>query len=120
VQAYVDGENELLVLGFRPDGTHDPSWGTNGIGRYEDRLGTTDIRCGRLAERPDGEVFLLMSKLALLTSEGAVDESFGDHGIVAPPAAEALLLQPRRRVIVAGGVQSPRQHRGVAVVRYRY
>jgi uncharacterized delta-60 repeat protein len=111
-------EDSMFVAAYNADGSLDRSWGTDGVGRYEARVGMHDVSCAALAERTDGKVFLLGNDLALLDRNGAFDASFGDQGVVQARTADALLLQPRNRVLVAGGVDLPEQKRGIAIFRY--
>jgi hypothetical protein len=104
------------VVGFRDDGTPDPGWGTNGVA-----IPTRGFECGKLALRPDGEVFFLATrKLVLLRADGTLDMRFGVGGAIHTRTGDLMRLEPGRRVVVAGGVDLPGQHRGVAVFRYRY
>ncbi|MBI1814217.1 MAG: hypothetical protein HYR72_04515 [Deltaproteobacteria bacterium] len=112
---HADGA-DFAVSRYNPDGSLDPTFGTGGIV-------TTPIGAGytygsALARQSDGKVIVAgasfdpnfessMLALARYTTDGSLDTTFGDGGIVTTSitgmdAASALVLQPDGKLVVVG------------------
>lgn len=101
-----------------PDGKVDPSFGTGGVVKVAKPTG----EAWGLALQPDGRIVLgggaddggtVVYAAARLTPDGALDDGFGDHGIVRTPIGQkafgdAVALRPDGRILVAGSAFTDR------------
>ena len=99
------GDTSLLVLRLNPDGSPDSGFGsgeatTLNIGMWGS--------AGALALQPDGKILvsgaLDSQVLVRFQPTGALDPTFGDHGIVRRTSVvpHAVLLQPDGKVVLVG------------------
>ncbi len=116
--------NQLIVVRVHPDGSPDPTFGTNGIA-----FGPSDWSgpwpyspSPRMAVQPDGKVVLAGAytpggncrgwRLVRLTTNGALDPTFGFDGvIVTDPGgcgdAAGIVVQSNGQIVYAGDYLQP-------------
>jgi uncharacterized delta-60 repeat protein len=120
-------KTEFGIVRYRPDGTPDPAFGTDGIVRT-DVLGGGD-QANAVAVQPDGKIVVagfatrngIDGDLALVryNPDGTLDATFGTGGVVTSDLgtsaddARAVVIQPDGRIVVAGTADED-----VALARY--
>jgi uncharacterized delta-60 repeat protein len=132
--AFGPGNSELLVMRLNgADGSPDLSFGTAGITRTP--VGSSDDIANAMVLQPDGRVVVAGSMiaangrnfvLARYTSNGVLDPSFGNGGLVtttigpSDAIAFALSLMPWGRLVAAGSARIDTSTSGtdLAVVAY--
>jgi uncharacterized delta-60 repeat protein len=99
------------VIRYLPDGSPDPSFGTNGVVTDDGHF------AGALAVDSRNRILIAGDVLTRYRSTGEVDASFGG-GAVALPGMEAfaMAIDSRGRIVVAG--RTPGDHGEMAVARY--
>lgn len=119
----VQGNSDAVVVRFLPDGSMDPSFGSQGVVVLNLR---TDFDTGNgLALQDDGALLvagsygpqqILTPFLARLRADGTRDRRFGRKGVVTPAGSGAwhdVTVQPDGRIVTAGDLQAD-----LAVARY--
>lgn len=109
------GIDVITIARFNPDGEPDPGFGT--IGRVLTPLGPEgkNDQVKGLAIQPDGKILVVGSDgkdaaLLRFTSDGRLDETFGDGGVVIQnfdgifASGQGVALQPDCKIVVAGFV----------------
>jgi uncharacterized delta-60 repeat protein len=105
------GDKQFAAIRLNPDGSPDSSFGTAGV----TTLGPPGVAWG-MAVKPDGKILLGGEQdaagsetfmAAQLLPSGAVDQSFGDDGVLEQPIgskslATVVALQPDGRAVIAG------------------
>lgn len=112
----------VIVARLGADGSLDRSFGTDGFAQTS--IGTTD-EMSSLCFQPDGKILVAGSNdqypgfmLVRYTSNGALDETFGDGGISivgSTGSASNVLMQPDGKIVEAG---SNAPDNGFKVARY--
>ncbi len=103
-------KDEFLLIRLQSNGLLDASFGTGGI-TFNSVSGGND-RINSLLIQSDGKILAGGgSFVARYTSDGALDQTFGQNGVVtAPHSVRQLLLRPDDRFLAVGG--------GVSVSRF--
>ena len=131
-----DSVTELSVLRLEPDGTPDPTFGTEGTATVSvTGLTSSNGMPGRdigsaIALQPDGRIvvagsatatgFNLKFAVARLLSDGALDTDFTDTGAMTidffafTDVAESVAVTTDGKIVVSGQVQNPGEVYGVA------
>jgi uncharacterized delta-60 repeat protein len=124
---HVPSGADLAVAGMSADGFADPTFGDNGIARFD--LGGADNPAD-VAVQPDGRVVVLVTsstaegsraRLARFLPNGRLDRSFGIGGVASvasPMSANAMALAPDGTVLVTGQSWNG-MDTDLVVVRYR-
>jgi uncharacterized delta-60 repeat protein len=123
---------DFAVARYNPDGSPDSSFGLAGIATV-DFFGSNDRATG-VAVQPDGKIVVggdvfntntgnTDFGLARLNADGSVDNSFDLDGKVTTDLslndlANALILQPDARIVLAGSVLDSQFTKDFALVRY--
>lgn len=132
--ASVLGGDSIAVTRHLPDGTLDPSFGTGGVVSPL----AFDGNVHQLALQPDGTLLAVGHSpssadpagvnhfsVARYLADGSPDPSFGDGGSVRTAfgeedfaGADAVVVQPDGRTVVAGWTFGPGDYSRFAIVRY--
>ena len=116
---YLSAPGEYVVSRHLQDGSLDPSFGINGLARFQPRV----FWPVRIAVQPNGRVLLAGSLLgpndtgmmaaALLTSDGHIDTAFGSNGFASASfkatdleLARGLGVQSDGKILLAGSAQT--------------
>ncbi|HEY6149058.1 MAG TPA: delta-60 repeat domain-containing protein, partial [Gaiellaceae bacterium] len=125
------GSATLALARFKPNGGLDPTFGSGGKATTS-LAGSFDAAVYALALQPEGKIvaagidFLTQFEsdfvVARYNANGSLDKTFGGSGFVTTDfdrldAAHAVVIQPDRTIVVAGGSIGPG---GPAVVLARY
>jgi uncharacterized delta-60 repeat protein len=121
--AYVDDNNDLVVIRLNADGTPDPSFGDGGL--LEVDSGGWD-RAQAIALQPDGKLLIVATlgaavDLIRIEPDGSLDPSFGTQGMVptGQTSSGGLALQPDGKILVAGSnTVDPIRQSDAAVARF--
>lgn len=113
------GNTDMLVMRLNTDGSPDATFGSGGITRTA--VGTGEDIANAMVLQPDGRIVIAGSSvasdgrrdfaLARYMSNGTLDPSFGNGGLVTTPVgpgddiAYALTLMPWGRLIAAGSAR---------------
>ena len=115
VGGYAGGD--LFVMRFLPDGAVDASFGTNGVFMYKGSASGSSGNGRGLALQPDGKIIAVgqagtahshASVVLRLTSNGALDSTFGSNGVASVASGGLLLTAAIQTIgttnyILAGG-----------------
>jgi len=124
---------DIVLARFHPDGSPDPTFGTNGMNLTETPGMTTFIFSATLL--PDGKILLAGSSspvstmntgccfLARFSSEGILDSSFGVNGFVFDWITNnseiyAISLQSDGKIVAAGSSQNAALLPVATIIRY--
>ena len=121
--AFVDDNNDLVVIRLNGDGTPDPGFGDGGV--LEVDSGGWD-RAEAIALQPDGKLLLVATlgaavDLIRIEPDGSLDPGFATQGMVATgqTSSAALALQPDGKILVAGSDSvDPIRQSDAAVTRF--
>lgn len=123
-----DGDNDLVVLRLRSDGTPDRSFGVGGYVQHD--TGTSE-HPDAITVQPDGKILVAGRTGAFhsadrpggvlrLLPDGAIDSSFADGGVLTTDQAyiTGLVLLPDGRFVVAGVEGDPVRQDDISLARY--
>jgi uncharacterized delta-60 repeat protein len=103
---FADGRNFALAR-YNPDGSLDGSFGVGGKVETQDPAAAG---AWSVALQPDGKLIVAGGIVARYNSNGSLDPSFGSNGKVAlagNPFARIVLVQPDRKLVIAGTLTVP-------------
>ncbi len=120
----------IEVTRYMPDGTFDPSFGTNGHFTYSDYVESGAYKC---LIKSDGKILIggyttnystYWELLIQLNADGTLDPTFGNNGIVLQPLGPqennifALALQNDGKILAAGYSQDENYNKIPVVLRF--
>ncbi len=118
---HTEGGSDFLFVRYLPDGSHDESFGNNGVSIIDHQFYDTPYDMELLN---DGKIMLAINSgyerfLMRLLPDGLLDSAFGKNGVVEPDSTGSftifqLALQNDGRLISTGN-----DSRAIVVVRYR-
>jgi uncharacterized delta-60 repeat protein len=122
---------DVAILRYNSDGTLDPTFSSDG--KVVTCIGESDDRCRTLLIQPDGKIVAAgfydnsdaNDDFALVryNTDGTLDHSFGEDGIITTPIGEShdqcysAVLQPDGKIVLAGN-SNDGSGANIAVVRY--
>jgi uncharacterized delta-60 repeat protein len=121
---------DFAIARFNTNGTIDPSFGTGGY--VITSVGTSMNEISDIAIQTDGKIVVagtssnVWNDFAVVryNSDGTLDNSFGSGGIVitdiggSSDVANAIVIQPDGKIIVAGYAHNGSTYNNTAIVRY--
>ncbi len=122
------GKIDIAIARYNSDGTIDSTFSGDGIQFFQ--LSKNSDNGGAICLQPNGKIIFtgwsnsnVAYNLVRVDSNGNIDYSWGDSGIVRNPSVpsgliSALVLQPNGRLIAVGYLNSPKQSL-FALVRYQ-
>ncbi len=130
---YPNCDSSFTLARYHPDGSLDPTFGTQGIAKT-----TVGLHCllSDLAIQQDGKIVVVGTAyyldgtsafaLARYTPDGSLDPTFGTGGVVTTTieaqglaGAAGVTLQPNGKIVVVGSNESPDlEHSQVVLARY--
>ena len=126
-----DSRHDFALVRYHADGSRDASFGNNGI--VITHIGLSYNVAYSLAIQHDGKIIMageandsIFSDFAVVRyhSDGSLDNSFGDQGIVRTALSESydfaksVVVQDDEKILVAGSAQNGLSNYNCALVRY--
>lgn len=122
IGGYSGFPSDIMALRLMPDGSYDPTFGTNGVTLVDIAGTNTADYCKGMTIDPDGKILLAgysyyvatigyASTLVRLTADGMPDNSFGDNGKFVYPVANTMydidymynvVAQPNGKYLLSG------------------